>query len=208
MSTEVVLELEQHVVIELPGMGRVDARVTEVEGKRVALSLFLPAGHSLRVNGAQDAVIQFAAPRGIYRVVGIARDLARDGVTLHFHQEVDPALIQRREFARADAVLPISVWPSEGYDDPVEANTLNLSGNGMLLNGVETLRPGDGFRFVLELPDDGEKIDAHARVVREGPRGQRGCAFETVTEEDRERIVRFVFERQRLERLTAAWEDR
>jgi PilZ domain-containing protein len=206
--TEVVLELEQDVVVEVPGMGRLAARVTDVVGKRVGLSLFLPPGDSLRVSGAQDAVIEFAAPRGIYRIVGIARDLAGDGLTLHFHQELDPALIQRREFARADAIVPVQVWPRDGYGEPIATNTLNLSGNGMLLNGVDIMRPGDGFRFVLDLPDEGEPIDAHARVVREGPHGQRGCAFETVPEDDRERIVRFVFERQRLERLTAAWEDR
>jgi hypothetical protein len=208
VTTEVVLELEQDVVIELPGMGRVQARVSDVHGKRVALSLFVPPGESLRITGAQDAVIEFAAPRGIYRVVGIARDLAGDGLTLHFHQELDPALIQRREFARADAIVPVRIWPSEGYGEPVETNTLNLSGNGMLLNGVEMLRPGDGFRYELDLPDEGEPIEGHGRVAREGPRGQRGCAFETITDGDRERVVRFVFERQRLERLTAAWEER
>lgn len=107
--------------------------------------------------------------------------------------------VQRREYVRVMSARPVLVY--RGRDGrSVSSYTVDVSGGGMMLAGPDTLRPGEQISFRLTIVQGEQPIEGWAQVVR-GDRGGRRCvAFTSIADLDRRRLVRFIFERQRIER--------
>jgi hypothetical protein len=86
---------------------------------------------------------------------------------------------------------------------PVVVDSLDLSGSGARLRN-----PADGDHLVLgrmvwleiSISEADEPIQARGTVLRELEDGSKGVHFDYIREQDRDRLVRFLFERQRLMR--------
>jgi PilZ domain-containing protein len=121
---------------------------------------------------------------------------------LHFLQAVvplaQPRRPQRREEARVDLVRPVAMVPDGFRVGWLNGFTRNVSAGGVLVAGADALSSGDRLRLRFELDSEEDLVDVVARVVRaDDTWGLRGLRLEGVDERERERIVRFVFERQR-----------
>jgi hypothetical protein len=215
VTVQAVPHERQLLVLEVAGYGRVDARVERASEHHFSLALFLGPDTGLELSGEQWGAIEFTTPRGLARIEGVVHELQPEIDVYGFERSLDAALMQRRDFVRVDAVLPVRLWrfdADESADpirehEPLELNTLNLSGNGMLINGAHPFRLGEAFWFELPLPE-GHPVEGRGRFVRDDGEGRLGGQIEEVTEKSRDRLVRHVFERQRKERVTAAWDRR
>lgn len=122
---------------------------------------------------------------------------------LHFLQAVVPLAPprtqpQRREDARIDLVRPVAMIPDGFKVGWLNGFTRNVSAGGVLVAGADALGPGDRLRLRFELDSEEDLIDLLARVVRaDDTWGLRGLRLERLNDRERERIVRFVFARQR-----------
>jgi hypothetical protein len=121
---------------------------------------------------------------------------------LHFLQAVVPfaprAEPQRRGTARIDLVRPVAMIPDGFKVGWLNGYTRNVSAGGVLVAGADALAEGDKLRLRFELDDEEDLVDLLARVVRaDDSWGLRGLRLEGVSDAERERIVRFVFARQR-----------
>jgi hypothetical protein len=121
---------------------------------------------------------------------------------LHFLQAVVPLAPprppQRRDDVRIDLVRPVAMIPSGFKVGWLNGFTRNVSAGGVLVAGADALHEGDRLRLRFELDSEEDLIDLLARVVRaDEDWGLRGLRLEGLGERDRERIVRFVFARQR-----------
>ena len=215
MTPAAVPHERQLLTLEVAGHGRTDARVERASEHHFSLALFLSPDAQFELTGEQWAAIEFTTPRGLARIEGVVRTLD-EGVDLYgFERSLDAALVQRRDFVRVDTVLPLLLWRDDPEDEgdpmhetePIEANTLNLSGNGMLIHGARGFGLGHAFWFELPLPD-GHVVEGRGRFVRDDGDGRLGGQIEEVTEKGRDRLVRHIFECQRKHRLTAAWDQR
>lgn len=102
----------------------------------------------------------------------------------------------RRDFARVDVALPVTMVPDGLQRGWLDGFARNLSAGGILVAGADVLELGDRLRMRVALEDD-DLLDLVARVVREDARGLRGLRLEGLDDPARERIVRYVFARQR-----------
>lgn len=122
---------------------------------------------------------------------------------LHFLRAVVPlapprAVPQRRDQARVDLVRPVAMIPEGFRVGWLNGFTRNVSAGGVLVAGADALHEGDRLRLRFELDSEEDLIDLVARVVRSDETwGLRGLRLEHLSEPERERIVRFVFARQR-----------
>jgi hypothetical protein len=124
---------------------------------------------------------------------------------LHFLQAVvplaPPRLVtpeQRREDTRIDLVRPVAMIPDGFKVGWLNGFTRNVSAGGVLVAGADALGPGDKLRLRFELDSEEDLIDLLARVVRaDDAWGLRGLRLERLTDRERERLVKFVFARQR-----------
>jgi c-di-GMP-binding flagellar brake protein YcgR len=78
-----------------------------------------------------------------------------------------------------------------------KGHAIDVSGGGMLLSGADHLELGSIVRFTLSVGAGLPEIAGWARVVRAAEQGRRGLVFEQISADDRQRLIHFVFERQR-----------
>ncbi|WP_445148629.1 PilZ domain-containing protein [Baekduia sp. Peel2402] len=122
---------------------------------------------------------------------------------LHFLQAVVPLAPprsdpQRRDATRIDLVRPVAMIPDGFKVGWLNGFTRNVSAGGVLVAGADALGPGDRLRLRFELDSEDDLIDLLARVVRaDDAWGLRGLRLERLTDRERERLVKFVFARQR-----------
>lgn len=113
--------------------------------------------------------------------------------------ETDVQTVQRRDAVRVVRARPVTVRGSAGQA-AVATYSIDISGLGILLAGPDTLQLGERVRFRLILSDDEEPVVGEASVVRLDPRGYRAIRLDEISEGDRRRLVRFVFDCQREDR--------
>ena len=183
----------EHVQVNLPPIGLLPATVETTEPGAVVLVLAVGDARVKRLAGAEVA-IEHATGRGINRFAGtLELDDSRPDL-LRIVLQGDAERIQRREWARVEATLPVTV---KGIDEPVggETVTLNISGGGILVKDLWKMPLGIDVRIELEV-EAGVTITALGRVVREPARDQKGIRIESIAREDSERLVRLVRERE------------
>ena len=120
---------------------------------------------------------------------------------LHFLPAVVPLAPrrdQRRDDVRVELVRPVAMVPEGFRAGWLNGFTRNVSAGGVLVAGADVLEAGDRLRLRFELDSEDDLLDVLARVVRaDDTWGLRGLRLEGVSDRERERIVRYVFEHQR-----------
>jgi c-di-GMP-binding flagellar brake protein YcgR len=183
----------EHVQLSLPHIGLLPATVETTEPGAVVLVLAVDDNRVRRLGGAEVAV-EHATGRGINRFNGTLELNDRRPEQLRVVLSGDSERIQRREWARVEATLPVTV---KGIDEPVggETVTLNISGGGILVKDPWKMPLGIDVRVELEV-EPGVTIQALGRVVREPAQDQKGIRIDSIGREDSERLVRLVRERE------------
>ncbi len=146
--------------------------------------------------------LEFTNRRGVCRLLGTAQPAPGDGA-LRVDATGTVELIQRRDYVRVEAFVPVTYQPAGPDGWTATAITLDVSGGGFRITGAEALRLGDMMRFTLELGEGDDPVQAVAQVVREAGDDEFGMRFVEILERDRQRLVRWVFARERLARQIA-----
>jgi c-di-GMP-binding flagellar brake protein YcgR len=198
----------QDVYVITPAGAPISAKIESVQGKNLVLAL--AAGNRAEDGDPVAAVVgktvqvQFLNRRGVCRIDGVVRNSNRFVRAVQFESIGDMRVIQRREFVRVDASIPVEYEPIGPEDWKVTTTTGNVSGGGFLLNNPQALKVGETMRFTLDLGQGegyvGGPLEVMGKAVRETEGGALGINFEDISDEDRERVIRFVFARERMAR--------
>ena len=182
----------EHVQLSLPHVGLLPATVSAVNGGTVVLVLAVKDSRVHRLAG-QEVAIEYKTGRGIQRFGGILQ--IDSGETLRVVMQGEAERIQRREWARVDAILPVKI---KGIDEPIEGETqtLNVSGGGVLVKDKWNMPLGIDVRIEVQPEGGGEPIRALGRVVRVANPEEKGIRIDSISREDEERLVRLVRERE------------
>src|ERR1700759_5347117 len=176
-----------------PEGSRIPVRVYDRGGDYLMLVLMLDAGEGIGGDALEPLVLEYVSARGVVRFRGQAvledRDLVR------FEVATPPEVAQRREVVRVPSIRNV-VLGGEALTE-IDGKAIDLSGGGMLLTGANGLELDSVVRFSLGLGAGEPDIEGHARVVRSDDEGRRALVFEQISDDDRERLIHFVFERQR-----------
>ena len=177
-----------------PVGSHIPVRVFERGGDFLMLVLMLDDGEELGQDALEPLVLEYVSARGVVRFEGQAvlqeRDLVR------FEVSTAPEVTQRREFVRVPALQSV-VLGNELGSVTIDGKAIDLSGGGMLLGGGDRLELDSVVRFRLSLSAGVPDIEGRARVVRADDEGRRALVFEEIDSDERQRLIHFVFERQR-----------
>lgn len=179
---------------------RLPVRVSRRAGDVVLLVLMVGREEAF---DAEGVMLECPCQHGIARLRGEAELEDEDLVRFHVSDVVE--VVQRRRFFRVSTAQRVEVGTTGGL---LRTYSVDISGGGMLLTGPESLEPGERVRFRLYLGDDDTPIEGHAGVVRTSGGGRRAIAFEEIPRHDEERLIRFLFDRQRAERAFTRGEAR
>ena len=169
-------------------------QVGDREGDVLMLVLMTKHDQQDTPQGSDPLVLECTSEHGVVRFAGHA--VLEESDLVRFRVDDPPEVEQRREFVRVVAPRQVVLAVlGEGMID--RAYSLDLSGGGMLLSGPDSLKIGDHIRFRLQLDSGSPAIKGRGRVVRCAGEAQRGIVFEDIDPQDRDRLIRFIFQRQR-----------
>lgn len=193
--------LGERVMIEVLPSGETITGEVQMVGEDDLLAVTVPARDPDPLASEQTVRVTFVRKDGLYEEEGSVRELepgsSDDTATLVLRLSGEPTRTQRRDFVRRDASLNAELdWNASR----TRCVTKDVSGGGisMLFGEVPPIVEGTEFAVALNVPDGRLPIQAHCRAkyVREVLRGSRwlvGSQFIGIAEDDRQRIVRFVF---------------
>jgi hypothetical protein len=170
---------------------RIPARVLESGAETLLVAITVPI-EPLSYSQLEGLVLEFVGERGRVRLTGTASvENASEPDVLRIDRPRSVEVLQEREY----------VLVYGGPDQiPVQSYTVDLSGGGILLAGPDSLKIGDQVEFQLTLTPGVLLIAGKGTVVRIDAQARRAVEFTTISELDRRRLIRFIFECQRTER--------
>jgi len=181
-----------------PVGGHIPVRVYERDGDYLMLVLMLDAGDELSQDVVEPLLLEYVSPRGLVRFHGQA--VVRERDLVRFDVSAAPEVTQRREFVRIPSAQKVEVAGDRGGGaggSNLNTHAIDISGGGMLLSGADALGLGSRVRFSLNLGPGTDPVEGSAQVVRAGDEGKRALVFDQISKTDRQRLIHFVFERQR-----------
>jgi hypothetical protein len=181
--------------LKTPAGEPMPVRVYDRHPDVLTLVLMLDDGQRLEAQRLEPLSLEYASAQGLVRFQG--RGVLEERDLVSFEVATEPEVLQRRDFVRVEAVQPVVLVTEDG-NVLMDTHALDISGGGMLLTGPETLEVGAVVRFSLRLGAAGASVDGLARVVRPGEMGRRALVFEHISAADRQRLIHFIFERQRV----------
>jgi hypothetical protein len=144
-------------------------------------------------------ILESAGARGIVRTPGAAELIEAN--LLRFTLDDSVELVQRREFVRVIAAKRV-VFEDEDGDVVAEGLTVDISGGGLFVQLPRSAElPDEGsffFSLYLGMTDYDDQVNGTAQIVRKHEDNKVAFSFEHIAHSDQERLVRFVFERQRV----------
>jgi hypothetical protein len=178
---------------------RFPARVVDRAGDMIRVAILVPL-KSLNPRELQDMVLEYPGARGRTRLrgaVSIGDPNEPDVLCVQGPHQVE--VLQEREYVRIKSARPVLVYAG-GDRLQMRSYTVDLSGGGFLLAGPDTLKVGEEVKFQLTIEQGAAPLAGKGKVVRTDAKGRRAVAFDGISDFDRRRLVRFIFECQRAER--------
>jgi c-di-GMP-binding flagellar brake protein YcgR len=197
VSTPLLAPGEQ-VSVVLEHIGGLPATVETLQGSLVKVVLSVPDDRVKRLDGREVAIEKTSA-RGVQRYSGRLKVSGAKGEHLTITLEGDAERVQRRNFVRVPAIVPIKVISLEKGVTAGDTTTINVSGSGVLIKDKWRLPLGTDVRIELQLEPDGEPLRALGRVVRYSSEQEKGIRIEDVSRSDEDRLIKFIRERERAE---------
>jgi hypothetical protein len=187
------------VVVSTASGGRMPAKVIARGPTTLLVAILVPI-KPFSARELDGLLIEYTGARGRVRLRGTAIvEDPKEPDLLRIEGARSIEVLQEREYVRIESARPVAVY--SGHDRrEISSYTVDLSGGGFLLAGQGTLKIGDEVSFQLTITPGVLPITGKGRVVRADSRGRLGVAFEDISDLDRRRLVRFIFECQRNER--------
>ena len=165
-------------------------------GEEVVLVVLVNLDDERGSDAVESAQLEYTSRRGLIKLRGEA--VFEDPSLVRFHPDGDAEVVQRRDFVRVLAPHTVTVTSDE--DARQRVHTVDLSGGGMLLADGEGLEVDETIHFAISIVTTELPIEGIARVVRIRDDGKRALMFEQISDHDRQRLIRFVFECMRTAR--------
>ena len=189
----------ENVTLVPAGGERISARVLESGADTLLVAIMVPT-KPLSSSQLEGLMLEFVGPRGRVRLRGTTTiESPSEPDVLRIDQPRSIEVLQEREYVRIMSSRPAVVYGGPNQI-PVQSYTVDVSGGGFLLAGPDSLKIGDEVEFQLTLTPAVLVISGRGKVVRVDSRQRRAVAFTQISELDRRRLIRFIFECQRDER--------
>lgn len=111
--------------------------------------------------------------------------------------------IQRREFLRLPVAVPVKYRLAGENTEFYDGVTVDISGGGALLSTQYPIEAGQTLEMEINLPNR-EPVFCRAQVIRllekitsKGKANKAALVFEEISEGKRDKIINFIFEKQR-----------
>ena len=191
-------KVKQQVALVVPGVGRLLAKVEKAEKTVVSLTLAATAkSGSISMLSSDDATLVYNTTGGVERLVGTVRRVPLRSGVLRFEVKGRTKVHQQREHVRVEVALAVTLFVRNRTAAPIKTHTVDLSGGGLGVRDPGQLYQGDVVGVSLDLDDGEPRVIMTGKVMRPIARDMKGIQIERISTKERERLIRFIFARQR-----------
>ncbi|MBP1759500.1 MAG: putative glycosyltransferase [Firmicutes bacterium] len=190
-------------VLEGEYEGHYRSRIEEVGSRLLSVGVPFQNGELVPIREGTKVKVTFWDEAAVYSFEG--KIMQRIAIPVPLFVLVLPdtvAKVQRRNFVRVPASFPVTfrMVTREGLSDLYKAMMLDLSGGGMRFSTKERVENKSLLYAQLSLPND--EIQTPVRVCRvvsieEANRYSVSVQFHEISERERDKIIRCVFDIQR-----------
>lgn len=204
------LKVNQPVEVELPEYDKncYRSRVEGIHGHTITLAAPLKGGQIVSLSPGTAVKVIYTDQMAIYTF--ISNVISQDSLTpptVTLGEPYDKKRIQRRNFVRLEANLTVVF---SKVDENLElvgevswGNTVDISGGGVMFVCSTVLKCDDLIQATVHFSDN-DSVRALGKVVRfvENPSSTKfkysvGLEFTIIEELERDKIIKFIFNRQR-----------
>jgi hypothetical protein len=146
-------------------------------------------------NPLEGLALESAAESGVIRTEGTGQRV--DDMLVRFFVADTADVVQRRQFVRVVAPQRVVIEDAESEELLADTIAVNISGGGALLKVKKPIENEKHVHFELFLDEEEPPVTGQARVIRATQESQQAIVFEAISRVDRERLIHFIFERQR-----------
>jgi hypothetical protein len=195
-KTPLVLpERSESVTLATSDGTHIPARVVESAPGEVTIAITMPT-KPLTPQQLAGLVLEYNNERGRARLQGnFTMPDPSDPDLLRIEAPSTAEVLQQRNFVRVGVARPVTVYGGGG--EKIETFTVDISGGGFLLAGPDTLSLKQEINFKLSIVNGEVPVTGTGTVVRLDNQGRRGVMIDKISDFDRRRLVRFLFECQR-----------
>ena len=189
------LEPTKNVMVRLPGGDPLPASIEDIDDTSVTVALLLKAHQPLERFRDRNASVEYSSRKGLHRMACVVvREAPGDRLVL----KRDPAedVLQRRDWFRVEAHVPLTIVTREQEPRTLETTTHDLSGGGMLIGDPLKLEAGTELDIQVKA-GSGAPIRAVGTVVRNTFDNKTAVQITEMERADRQELVRFITERER-----------
>lgn len=207
MSDSVELRPGMRVMVPSPEgslAGYFSSAVRRLDDRGLLIDIPTQDGQDLMLQAGQSVTMFVQIHGRMYRFESHVREA---GLQVLLDEPIEAKRTERRAFYRLLLTIPaeVTVRHTDGaaqYSE--EVWIVDLSGGGVLIRGATELQVSTELELEFLLDDD-PPLRLSASVVRSsetdtarsGPRYESNCMFTDLSKADENRIVKFVFEKQR-----------
>ena len=211
LNIQKLLKIGQLVHIEITdyrgSTQRYPSRIENISNEKITLASPMKNRIPIYVNIGSEVSIWFWDSVAIYTFNSVSISNDNEGValfTINSPEKIER--VQNRDYVRVQTNIDVAVRSTTRDDEEILVNckTRDLSGGGMMLVLTKHLHLKKDPEVYLEFELDGERIQSMGLIVwndweldSEGiERNILGVKFTTVTESNRQNIVRYVYKKQ------------
>ena len=212
-----ILKINQKISMKITEgtfAGIYPTRVEDTDDKELTVAGPTYKGANVPWSVGMSALLELTGDNGIYEFDGKTTQVRQEPlyqIVLEIPPDQPVRHVQRRRFVRLEWRIPIEVELSTAPGESSEPQpkerlfSRNISGNGICLSYHKRLAKGEQVDMIVPLLPGRPPLPIIGEVVRaddpaEGPTKDRfdiGIQFIQIRLSDQDRIVRFVFDKQR-----------
>lgn len=217
VGMRITLEMEQHgereqYTSKLMEYNKKYLFITYPTHSRKSTTAFVPDGEKVFVSIVADNNIVYEFTT---EVLGRKRIKKVPVLYLRMPHTSEIRKIQRRQYVRVDSKLDVAVYPAAEHKEPLITRSVDISGGGLAVVAKNDggFEPGEPVQLTIVLPfksDHYEYVDCPGEIIRyftdkHHPDPRISIKFTDIKDEDREKIIKFIFEKQLEERRKLAY---
>jgi c-di-GMP-binding flagellar brake protein YcgR len=188
------------------------SRVEDLQGENVTLAWPSDGGVRVSFRIEESVYLSYTRTDAVYGIQGIVKRTVTEPMALiQVHLVGQVERIQRREYVRVQAILPVEMILSSTVEEglapsitKISTKTIDLSAGGMAIHHKAVIPHGTLFDVQLNLPGSSSSLRLLAKVVRDSvfrdayneKMHRYGLMFLSVPEGTRSRLVKYVFDAQ------------
>jgi c-di-GMP-binding flagellar brake protein YcgR len=187
------------------------SRVEEIDARGIWIANPTFQGSLVLISVGEEIIATYGDDLCIYSFSSTVLSIAREPLPMLLLAQPEPkkvTRIQRRDFVRVPAILPVEfgiISPDQDLTaiKTYKANTIDISGGGLKLLTNILVKERDLLQLTLFLEGEamilsGIVIRANIEVEEDNPKpASVGVQFVNIHESDRDKVVKFVFDWQR-----------